>query len=105
MKQFYDVAVPEKSTAWVELVFDAPVRKARIAITSNAYIGIAKTGEEPTTCYRFSAGNQEFDFQSANTGKGITSLFVRALTDTASAFNMYVSVTEYGSNGDNEYFV
>ena len=43
------------------------------------------------------------DFQSANSGKSVTSLEFKSFSTELNS-DIYVSVVEYGSDGDNDWF-
>lgn len=104
MRQFYSVSVP--STGEVGVVhFEQPVRK--IVINSLAsYIACSIGTEKKDFEHSFVMGslqNFELDFQQANTGKGVQDL-VFWRYDGDSATRVSISVSEYGSDGDNKFF-
>lgn len=44
------------------------------------------------------------DLQSANGGKGCTSLGVESGSSSQTTAHLYVSIVEYGSDGDNDWY-
>ena len=103
-RQFYTIAV-QSATTPVIIHFDKPVRKIRVAVLSN-YIAVSVGTEIDTDRMMiFSVYNNGLiDFQSANTGKGVQDLACWRFGGEGAA-RLAISVVEYGSDGDNEFFI
>lgn len=97
MKQFYYTSV---TNVFGSMTFVQPVRKVMVVASRSLALRIAGLGTQ-----FYVPGNQAvyFDFQSGNTGKGVTSLEFKSFSADASV-DVYVSVSEYGSDGDNDWF-
>ena len=103
-RQFYTIGVQSATTPSV-IHFDKPVRKIQVSVLSN-HVAVA-VGTEIVTDRMMIYGvynNGLIDFQSANTGKGVQDLAFWRFSGE-SATQVSVSVVEYGSDGDNEFFM
>lgn len=98
MQQFYHLSAPD--TEYKPINFKQPIRKCMIVANRGALIRIASTGVP----FYISGGQVfYFDLQSANTGKGVSSLECKCGSSGNTA-DIYFSVIEYGSSGDNKFF-
>lgn len=97
MKQFYYISV---TNVFRSITFVQPVRKVMIVASRSLAMRIAGLG---TQFYVPTSQALYFDFQSGNTGKGVTSLEFKGFSADTSV-DVYVSVSEYGSDGDNDWF-
>ena len=99
MQQFYYLTAPD--TEYKSINFKQPIRKCMIVANRSALIRIASTGRP-----FYIVGGQAFyfDLQSANTGKGVSSLQCRCAS-SGNTVDIYFSVIEYGSSGDNKFFL
>lgn len=97
MKQFYYASV---TNVYRSMTFVQPVRKVMIIASRALVLRIVGSG---TPFYVPSNQIVYFDFQSRNTGKGVTSLEFKGFSADTSV-DVYVSVSEYGSDGDNDWF-
>ena len=96
MRQFYYTSV---TNVFRSITFVQPVRKVMIVASRSLALRIAGLG---TQFYVPSNQALYFDFQSGNTGKGVTSLEFKGFSADTSV-DVYVS--EYGSDGDNDWFI
>lgn len=102
MKQFYRLEAPAGSTG--VLHFDAPVRKMLVVVSRGVYISVPYS--DNTFSVRFYIPPNmpvAVDLQSANGGKGCASLGVGSISSDTPA-NCYISIVEYGSDGDNDWY-
>ena len=97
MRQFYFIHVTD---VFSSITFVQPVRKVVIVTSRSLAMRIAGSA---TLFYVPSNQALYFDFQSGNTGKGVTSLEFKSFSVDTGA-DVYVSVSEYGSDGDNDWF-
>lgn len=99
MQQFYYLNAPD--TSYKSITFNQPVRKCMVVVNRGALVRISDTGVP-----FYIPGGQVicFDLQSANTGKGIVSLQCKSASSGFST-DFYFSIVEYGSDGDNKYFL
>lgn len=97
MKQFYYRSATNVADT---LTFVQPVRKIVVVAGRSAALRISGT-----SVFFYIPANQVFylDFQSANSGKGVTSVEIKGFS-ADQAVDVYISVTEYGSDGDNEWY-
>lgn len=97
MKQFY---YTRATNVFSPITFVQPVRKVMIVASRSLALRIAGSGSQ-----FYIPANQAlyFDFQFGNTGKGVTSLEFKGFSADTSV-DVYVSVSEYGSDGDNDWF-
>lgn len=104
MRQFYSVTALSTGDGSV-IHFEQPVRKIVIN-TLASYIACSIGTEKKDLEHSFVTGalqNVELDFQRANTGKGVQDL-VFWRYDGGSTTRVSISVSEYGSDGDNKFF-
>lgn len=105
MRQFYSVTVPSTGKGAV-IHFEQPVRKKIVLSSMASYIACSIGTETKDLEHSFVMGalqNFELDFQRANTGKGVQDL-VFWRYDGGSNTRVSISVSEYGSDGDNKFF-
>ena len=102
MKQFYRIEAPAGSTQVLQ--FDAPARKLLLVASRGSYISLPYSNNMYSDRF-FIPPNVPVtvDFQSANGGKGCTSLGVESISAETPA-NLYLSIIEYGSDGDNDWY-
>lgn len=105
-KQFYNVEFPtpgeDKTPKTIH--FDKPVKK--ICVHFNNHLVAFSVGAVQDLTNYFVCNvyfDNVIDFQSANTGKGVTDITLWPFSGS-NAIYVTVSVIEYGSDGDNEYF-
>lgn len=99
MQQFYYLSASD--TLYKTITFKQPVRKCVVTVNRGALIRIA----DGTVPFYITGGQSIcFDFQSVNTGKGIESLQCKCAS-SGNSVDLYFSIVEYGSDGDNKYFV
>ena len=100
MKQFYNIQAPGEGFEWLQ--FDAPVRK--LLVSTARGIAIPYRNATRSANFYIPPNNSVLiDLQSANGGKGCASLgFSSISSDTATT--VYLSVVEYGSDGDNDWY-
>lgn len=104
MQQFYKVFVSSADDP-VVVHFEKPVRKLQInALINYAACSIGKTMQQDEAFVFGSSGPITLDFQSANTGKGVEDITFWRFTGTG-AMTISLSVVEYGSDGDNAFFL
>lgn len=106
MQQFYTAYTSETADTWQDISFRAPVRKA-IFISDDADVNLRLPGTKAgvsSLYFRLLKGVPIYlDFQSANCGVGITRVSIRAVD--GKQHYVRISVSEYGSTGDNDYFL
>lgn len=102
MKQFYNIQAPGGGFEYLQ--FDAPVRKLLVSTARGIYIAIPYRDATRSANFYIPPNNSVLiDLQSANGGKGCASLgFSSISSDTAAT--VYLSVVEYGSDGDNDWY-
>lgn len=92
--------IPAKEGA---LVFEKPVRKLSITVSHDATIRLhftdGKTSDEHTLYARTPI---YMDFQTANNGGGVSEIYVTQAT--ASGGFMSVSIIEYGTGGNIDWY-
>ena len=102
MKQFYNIQV--SGTKYEYLQFDAPVRKLLVSTVRGLFIVIPyRDGTDSANFYIPPNNSALIDLQSANSGKGCARLGFRATTAEGTSI-AYLSVAEYGSDGDNDWY-
>lgn len=102
MKQFYRVEVSSKGDTVFQ--FEAPVRK--MVVTANRSLHMFLNYSNKTKSARFYVPLNVpiyIDFQSANGGKGCTSIGLSSVTPDTSTV-CFISIVEYGSDGDNDWY-
>lgn len=97
MKQFYYTSVPAN---FKTITFVHPVRKVAIVSSKSSAMRIAG---DNTYFYIPANFPVYLDFQSANSGKSVVSLEFKSFS-AENPSDIYVSVAEYGSDGDNDWF-
>lgn len=108
MQQFYVAKIPEDASKSSRVNFVQPVRKMLVEADSEARIWLLFDTETTATSrsspeFRIYAKTPVYlDFQSANNGGGVSSIMIGGLGDT-SAF-LRISVIEYGTGGNNEWY-
>ena len=99
MQQFYYLSAPD--TSYKSITFKQPIRKYMLVTNRGGLFRVAPTAIP----FYVPAGTPiYFDLQSVNTGKGVQSLECKSASSGNSA-DFYFSIIEYGSDGDNEFFV
>lgn len=101
MKQFY---ICQAGTGSYTLCsFDKPVRKLLVTSARSCWLAIPFSDESISKNF-YIPGNQvvEIDFQTANSGNGCTGVELKATGDTGG--NVYISVSEYGTVGNNDWY-
>ena len=102
-RQFYTTTISSTSEP-VVIHFEKAVRKIYVSTLSN-YVALS-VGTAIDTSKVLILGlysNGMIDFQSANTGKGVQDLAL-VKYGTEGAARVSISVVEYGSDSDNEFF-
>ena len=102
-RQFYTTTVVSTSEP-VVIHFEKAVRKIYVSVLSNFValsVGTAIDTSKMLILGLHSDGM--IDFQSANTGKGVQDLALLKYGAEGGA-RVCISVVEYGSDGDNEFF-
>lgn len=102
MRQFYQyLADPDNYTV---VIFKKPVRKICIESNGDIFIRLDFSGDEKSVEFRIYAKTPTYlDFQSANNGGGVSGFSVRASKESGSNA-VYVSVGEYATGGDIDWY-
>ena len=101
MKQFY--ACNAAVGTYTNCNFNAPVRKITLSTVRGCYVRLPYGGGSYSESFLIPANYPTvIDFQSLNGGKGVSSIEVTAVADVATV--LYMSVIEYGSDGDNDWY-
>lgn len=102
MKQFYEFVIPPGGDARIRMSFVRPVRKCTIWATSQARMALKFSDGTFSEELRFQANHEiPLDFQSANNGGGVSELY---FMPASSLYYVYVTVSEYGTGGDIDWY-
>lgn len=102
VKQFYKETAPSDSINVIQ--FDAPVRKMLVTSSRAIFVLIPFANNIYSAPFYIPANNVvNIDLQSANAGKGCVSIGLKSTAPDLSA-SVYLSIVEYGSDGDNEWY-
>ena len=101
MRQFYRMLADNETPAICN--FEAPVRKFVMTAGRGCYVEIPYSDGTYSNMF-YVPGNTciYFDLQSVNGGKGCTSIAV--VSGEATKAGAYISIVEYGSDGDNDWY-
>lgn len=105
MQQIYTAYTSTTADVWQDIVFRAPVRKAMFCADGavNMRIPGSRVGVTSQYLRLYKETPVYLDFQTANSGCGINKVQVRAVDGTQQYVR--ISVSEYGTNGNNDYYL
>lgn len=102
MQQFYYKNATD--TAYSRIDFVKPVRKFMLIANRGCLLAVSKESGQGVPIYIPGGQAIYFDMQSSNSGKGVTSLSCKSAVSGQNA-DFYFSIIEYGSDGDNNWFI
>lgn len=102
MRQFYTALTTGTNLEFTPLEFDQPVRKTCVVADKTAYIRF-KYSDQSVSSFFYLPANQALylDFQSANNGGGVKTIYV---ADTGVVANVRFSIVEYGTGGNIDWY-
>ena len=102
LRQFYTLNSTDSPDDVPRVEFEQPVRKINITATTDYLMYIDFSDSTQSSSYLIIPRFQcYFDFQSANNGGGIKSLKFRSYGKKGT---IYISVIEYGTGGNNDWY-
>ena len=102
MQQFYYKSAAD--TDYSRIDFVKPVRKFMLITNRGSLLAVSKESGHGVSIYVPGGQAIYFDMQSSNSGKGVTSLSCKSAVAGLPA-DFYFSIIEYGSDGDNNWFI